>query len=136
MPTRALRNRLSQSDTWLLELFLGLYTLAWGLGFANPLTTVFSTNAASYRILGQFPGGETAFGIFVAALGMLALTATLRLRRATRTFSAAVNGIWWLFVTVSIGVPTTWAAGGIPHFALVALAHWFCWSRLRYSGER
>lgn len=38
MSSRPVRDRLAETDTRLLELFLGLYTLLWGAGFANPLT--------------------------------------------------------------------------------------------------
>lgn len=136
MPTRAVRHRFAQSDTWLLELFLGCYTFVWGLGYANPLTDTFAQNPRAMSLLAQFPGGEPTFGVFVTGLGALALWSTLRLSRQTRGVVIGAAGLFWFYVLVAVGTPTGWAAGGLPHFALVALAHWFCWARLRWRGGR
>ncbi len=134
MPIRRTPARLAQSDTWLLEVFLGLYTAVWGLGFANPLTESFAVSPMAYRFLSRFPGGELGFGLSVAAFGVLTLSATFGLHRPTRAFMIGLAGVFWVVVLFSVAIPTSWAAGGLWHFALAALAHWFCWARLRYSG--
>lgn len=125
--------RWALSDTWLLEVFLGLYTLVWGIAYANPLSTTMAGNPA-YAILVQFPGGENAFGAFAAALGAMKLLALVYGSRIARARVCAVLGVFWLAVTISIAIPTHWAAGGIPHFSLVALANWFVWVRMSQRG--
>lgn len=132
MPYRSVRSRLSQADTWLVEVLLGLYTLLWGLGYANPLTDTFAVNPTSYRMLSQFPGGELPFGLTVAALGACMLSMAWRGGRQARGRAAGAVGIFWVAITIAVGAPTHWAAGGLPHFGLVALAHWYCWVRLSY----
>jgi hypothetical protein len=127
--------RLSQSDTWLLEVFLGLYTVIWGLWFANPLTDSFRlTTTATYTLLAHFPGGELWFGATVALLGAIKLTAAVRGSRRQRSIIAGIVGVCWAAVAVAVAIPTAWAAAGIPHFGLVALANWYVWVRLSYRG--
>lgn len=133
MPYRSARVRLSQADTWLLELFLACYTLIWGLNIANPMTDAFINSPRSYALLSGFPGGETAFGAVAALCGALAVCAALVGSRPTRALAAAVVGAFWLCVSIAVGVPTNWAGGGV--LVLVALADWFCWTRLRYRGD-
>lgn len=134
MPYRTIRGRLLQADTWLLEAVLGLYTLVWGLGFLNPLTDTFASNPTSYAILGRVPGGENVVGLLFASAGTLELLFTAMGSRFSRGISTGAVGLLWLLVTILIGVPTRWAAGGLPHFALVAVAHWYCWARLHRPG--
>lgn len=133
--TLPLRRRLAQTDTWLLEVFLGLYTLLWGLWFANPTVDSFGANP-SYTILGLFPGGETAFGVFAAVLGAIKLLTAMQSPRPIRGIVCAIAGAFWVCVVFAVGVPTHWSAGGIPHFALVALSNWYIWARLSQRGGR
>lgn len=135
MLTRAPRNRLAQSDTWLLELFLALYTLVWGVGYVNPLTDSFAANPRGTALLAQFPGGELGLGLFVTGLGTGALWVTLNCPRRTRRMLLSVCGGFWVWVLVSVGLASDWSAGGLPHFGLVVLAHWFCWARLRWRED-
>lgn len=134
MPSRSFSGRMAVADTWLLELFLGLYTLLWGLAFLNPLTDAFSAAPRGYLLIGRFPGGEAAFGGFASAVGALALLAMLRGSRKERALAVGSAGVFWLLVTVAVGVPTEWSAGGLVHFGLAALANWFSWARLRRQG--
>lgn len=126
------RQRFLQADTWLLELFLGIYTLVWGLNFANPLTDVFTGNPRAYVVLGQFPGGEGAFGVAVAILGAAALIVALWGHRQYRAYAVALVGIVWLVIAVAIGVPTKFAGGAT--LGLLALTHWYCMARLSQRG--
>jgi hypothetical protein len=128
MPMRRLptRERLAQTDTWLLELFQGLYLLVWGLGFANPLTDSFAANPRSYTLLGQFPVGELGFGGATVLLGLVTLGGVLRGTRPERSLVMALCAVFWLAVAVLIGLPTAWAAGGIPHFCLATVACGYC----------
>lgn len=129
-----IKTRLATSDTWLLEVFLALYTIAWGLSYTNPLVDTFASNPSAYAVLARLPGGEVTLGLVLVLLGSTTLGAALWGARAMRSLSTGVAGGAWLSTAIAIGVPTHWAAGGIPGFALVALAHWFCWTRLRYRG--
>jgi hypothetical protein len=136
MPLRRLptSERLAQTDTWLLELFLGLYLLVWGLGFANPLTDTFAANPRSYVLLGRFPGGEIGFGGATVLLGLLSLGGVLYGTRPERSLVMGLCAAFWLAVAVLIGIPTAWAAGGIPHFLLATVACGFCAWRMRRRG--
>ena len=133
MPYRAVRSRLTLADTWLLELYLGAYTLMWGLGYLNPFTDTFNSSP-SYALLGRFPGGEALFGLLVTMLGITTIRSIIRGSRETRTVMLCLGGVFWFIILILIGVPTAWAAGGVPHFLLATLGHWFCWARLRYRG--
>jgi hypothetical protein len=124
------RQRLAQTDTWLLELFLGLYLLVWGLGHANPLADSFSTSPRSYALLGQFPGGESAFGTVVSGVGVLCLGAVFRGSRPERSLLMVLACAFWVCITALVGIPTQWAAGGIPHFLLAACACAYCAARM------
>lgn len=133
MMNQSVRDRLSQADTWLLEFFLGLYTLLWGLSIANPLTDAFLSSPRSYALLSDFPGGESVFGLLAAVCGGLVMSAVLSGSRRTRSVSTGVAGLAWFCVAVAILVPTRMAGGGV--LMLVAFAHWFCWARLSYRGR-
>lgn len=132
VPYRSARSRLALADTWLVELFMALYGLVWGVGLVNPWTVAFGN--ASYAILALFPGGETGVGALAAAIGACEMTAALIGRRQTRALAFAAGGAFWLYVALAVAVASQWAAGGIPHFLLAALASWFLWARLRYRG--
>jgi hypothetical protein len=123
LPTR---ERLVQTDTWLLELLQGLYLLVWGLGFLNPLTDTFAANPRSYTLLGRFPGGEPAFGGATVLLGLLTLAGVLYGTRPERSLVLGLCALFWLTIAVLIGIPTSWAAGGIPHFLLATVACGYC----------
>jgi hypothetical protein len=118
------------ADTWLVEVYLGLYTVLWGLWFANPLIDSFGVTGSSYALLRHFPGGETAFGLVVAVLGGAKLLIALRGTRRQRCLMACVMGAFWGLIAMAIAIPTVLAAAGIPHFALAGLANWFVWVRL------
>lgn len=128
-----MRNRLALSDTWLLELYLSLYTIVWGLGYANPLTDAFQSSP-SYAVLRLFPGGELTFGVAVTILGALKLAASVYGQRDDRTLLYAIGALFWLGIVFAIGIPSQWSAGGLPHFGLAAIANWYLWVRLRYRG--
>lgn len=134
MAHRSIRSRLAQSDTWLLELFLGLYTLLWGLGFANPFVATFEIAPQVYSILARFPGGELPFGLMVLVFGIALLGATFSATRRVRAVIVLWNGFFWFSMMLATGIPSAWAAGGTPHFTLVAVAHWYLWARLSYQG--
>lgn len=125
--------RLAQADTWLLEMFLGAYTLVWGLNLVNPLTDAFGNNPRSFALLSGFPGGEVALGTLSSLGGGLTIWAALGGTRQTRAVTAGLVGMFWLIIAVAIGVPTGWAGGGV--VVLVALSHWFCWVRLSHRGH-
>jgi hypothetical protein len=133
LPTR---ERLAQTDTWLLELFQGLYLLVWGLGFLNPLTDTFAANPRSYTLLGRFPGGEPAFGGATVLLGLLTLAGVLY---GTRPERSLVMGLCAAVLAGGRGPDRhpdiAWAAGGIPHFLLATVACGFCAWRMR-RGRR
>lgn len=129
MPLRV-RPRLAQADTWLLEVFLSVYTLLWGVGLANPLTNVFASNPTAYALLALFPGGEPALGAFTVALALAKIAAAAAGTRRRRALVHLLLAVFWAAITVAIGVPTHGGAGGLPHFALVALANWYIWARL------
>jgi len=135
MSHQSFRGRLVQSDTWILEVFLGLYALVWGLGFANPLSDAFAANPLPYALLNWFPGGELWFGVAVSLLGALVLGSTLFGSRRLRSVAIGAAGTFWVAVSVAVGVPTQWANGGLPHFSLVVLAHVYLLSRLSYGGR-
>jgi hypothetical protein len=125
--------RMVTCDTWLVELFLAFYTILWGVWYANPLINTMAQNP-SQAILAQFPGGETAFGLFATTLGVLKLLTSISGDRRARATACAVLGTFWLGVAVAIGIPSHWSAGGIPHFLLVSATSWYLWGRLRYRG--
>lgn len=133
-PHPSLRFRLAMSDTWLLEVFLSLYTIIWGAWFLNPFSDAFNASATAYAILREFPGGEAAFGGAVVALGTWKLIALARWSAQARSLACAFVGIFWLIIALVVGIPTHWLASQIPAFLLVAFANWFCWIRLSYRG--
>lgn len=126
--------RLAQSDTWLLELFLALYTLVWGIAILNPLTDTFLTAPRPYSVLAQFPGGEASLGLVIAVIGSLSASIVLLCGLRERMVTTGVGFCIWLAIGFAIAIPTDWAAGGLPHFFLAAISNWLCWSRLRYRG--
>lgn len=126
--------RLSQADTWLLELFLGLYTLVWGLNFANPLTDVFANSPRTYALLSGFPDAETLLGLVGIFCGTLTLGVVLRGARTGRMLVIGAVGVVWLLYAIAVSVPTRGAAGGVTF--LTAIAHWYCWARQSYRGRR
>lgn len=132
MPYRRVKARLAQTDTWLLELFLGLYTLIWGLNLANPLTDAFAASPRTYALLSTFPGGEPVLGALASACGALVLASAAGGARRTRARATGAVGVWWLLVSIAVAIPTGFAGGGV--LLLVALAHWYCWTRLSYGG--
>lgn len=135
MPHRPTRERLALADTWPLELFLSLYALVWGLGFLNPLTNTFAASPVAYALIGRLVD-ESQFGGLVTVVGTLALLAAIRGSRPVRAVAFGVAGLFWVLVVAAIGMPTNWAAGGLPHFMLAALANWYCWVRLNRRGAR
>lgn len=122
------------SDTWYLELFLSLNTLVWGVGILNPWLSAFSTGPVSFALLSKFPGGESAFGLFVTTLACLNIAAVLRGSRPIRAVSMGVAGVFWFVITIAIGVPTNFSASVVPTYGLLAFSHWVLWVRLRRRG--
>lgn len=91
-------------------IFLGLYTVLWGLWVGNPFWTVFTT-AALYHELTIMP--EWAWGLIAVAVGLTTCYGAIIQRPPFVFWGAAVAGWYWSVVAVFYYVGDWHNTGGI-----------------------
>lgn len=129
---RRLREILTQHDVEPTELFVAMYTTAWGLWLAAPVESY--PIATSFDLV-QALISEVALGLGIAGLGVVALISVLgSSSRPFRRNMALMQFGLWLGMAVLMGVSSHWATTASGSFLLVALAA--LWTYIRRSLPR
>ncbi len=122
-----LRMILLDCHTEPVALGAGLYALVYGLWYLGPASLA---GSPAYVIVSTLLSDQQ-FGLLAIALGLLPVIGVLGPVPLLRRLGPALGAFFWAFVTLLGGLSSDWHAGGLPHFALAALANG--WLYLRRS---
>ncbi len=119
---KTLKQILLYADGELLELYLGVFSLLWGLWCILPMDS-FRVSGA-FALLGRI-APEHVWGIVVAGVGAVKIFAVVKKFISLKKIAFVAALFLWLCVAISFiaGLPFS---VGLPIYSLTAFANFFC----------
>jgi hypothetical protein len=114
-------------DTRSLEIFLGLFSVAWGIWLLSPNIHPFINNSV-YGILKTY-ASEDIWGIVSTALGTIRLCAVFSVNRTWRLATCLVGFFMWTIVLISL-FQVAWTTTATPVYFTICMGNAYIFTRL------
>lgn len=122
------------SEFHLLEMFMGLGAIGWGIWLLNPAWQSFGSTPTFRAMASRAP--EEVWGLLMLLVGCGQIVAAAAEAHTARRTLAQVAAWFWLFVSIQIGIANIASTGAVIYPVMLVTPNTLIFLRLIIEGQR